>query len=69
MSRIITIFARKLFKMTDELIEIIIEGLQDSKARDIRVIDMRQLDEAAFMSKRSLVSIAKASWDCRTDNG
>ena len=48
MSRIITIFARKLFKMTDELIEIIIEGLQDSKARDIRVIDMRQLDEAAF---------------------
>ena len=34
--------------MTDELIEIIIEGLQDSKARDIRVIDMRQLDEAAF---------------------
>lgn len=34
--------------MTDELIDIIIEGLQDSKARDIQVIDMRDLEEAAF---------------------
>lgn len=34
--------------MTDQLVETIIEGLQSSKARDIRVIDMRQLEEAAF---------------------
>lgn len=34
--------------MTDQLIETIIEGLQDSKAHDIQVIDMRQLEEAAF---------------------
>ena len=34
--------------MTDELIDIIIEGLQDSKARDLQVIDMRDLEEAAF---------------------
>ncbi len=34
--------------MNDELINVIIEGLQDSKARDIRLIDMRHLEEAAF---------------------
>lgn len=34
--------------MTDQLIQTIIEGLQDSKARDIQVIDMRQIEEAAF---------------------
>lgn len=34
--------------MTDELIEAIIQGLQDSKARDIQLIDMRQIEEAAF---------------------
>lgn len=34
--------------MTDKLIETIIEGLQDSKARDIQLIDMRDIEEAAF---------------------
>lgn len=34
--------------MNDKLIETIIEGLQDSKARDIQVIDMREIEEAAF---------------------
>lgn len=34
--------------MTDKLVETIIEGLQDSKAHDIQVIDMRRLEEAAF---------------------
>lgn len=34
--------------MTDELIEVIIEGLQDSKARDLQLIDMRDIEEAAF---------------------
>lgn len=34
--------------MTDKLIKTIIEGLQDSKAHDIQVIDMRDLEEAAF---------------------
>ncbi len=34
--------------MTDELIDVIIEGLQDSKAKGIQVIDMRDLEEAAF---------------------
>lgn len=34
--------------MTDKLIDTIIEGLQDSKAHDIQVIDMRELEEAAF---------------------
>lgn len=34
--------------MTDKLIETIIEGLQDAKARDIQVIDMRDIEEAAF---------------------
>lgn len=33
---------------TDTLVNDIIEGLQDGKARDIRVIDMRKLEEAAF---------------------
>lgn len=34
--------------MSDRLIEVIIEGLQDSKARDIQLIDMRGIEEAAF---------------------
>lgn len=34
--------------MTDKLIEAIIQGLQDSKARDIQIIDMRKIEEAAF---------------------
>lgn len=34
--------------MTDKLIEVIIEGLQDSKARDLQLIDMRDIEEAAF---------------------
>ena len=34
--------------MTDELIESIVRGLQDNKARDIQIIDMRQIEEAAF---------------------
>ncbi len=34
--------------MTDTLIATIISGLQDSKARDIQLIDMRQIEEAAF---------------------
>jgi len=32
----------------DKLIKNIIEGLQDGKARNIQVIDMRKLEEAAF---------------------
>lgn len=32
----------------DNLVQDIVEGLQDSKARDIQVIDMRKLEEAAF---------------------
>lgn len=35
-------------KMTDQLIDTIIKGLQDSKARGIQLIDMRRLEEAAF---------------------
>ena len=34
--------------MNDTLIATIISGLQDSKARDIQLIDMRQIEEAAF---------------------
>lgn len=34
--------------MTDKLIQDIIEGLQDSKAHDIQLIDMREIEEAAF---------------------
>lgn len=34
--------------MTDPLIETIVHGLQDSKARDIQIIDMRRIEEAAF---------------------
>lgn len=32
----------------DKLVKNIVEGLQDSKARDIQVIDMSRLEEAAF---------------------
>jgi len=32
----------------DKLVENIIEGLQESKARDIQVIDMSDIEEAAF---------------------
>lgn len=32
----------------DKLIETIIEGLQDAKARDIQLIDMSAIEEAAF---------------------
>lgn len=32
----------------DNLIQNIIEGLQDAKARDIQVIDMSDIEEAAF---------------------
>lgn len=34
--------------MTDQLINTIVAGLQDNKARDIQVIDMRDIEEAAF---------------------
>lgn len=34
--------------MTDQLVNTIVQGLQDSKARDIQVIDMRDIEEAAF---------------------
>lgn len=34
--------------MKDILVEKIVEGLQDSKARNIQIIDMRHLEEAAF---------------------
>ncbi|MCR5395572.1 MAG: ribosome silencing factor [Bacteroidales bacterium] len=34
--------------MQDKLLNTIVEGLQDSKAHDIQIIDMRQLEEAAF---------------------
>lgn len=34
--------------MTDQLIQDIVLGLQESKARDIQVIDMREIEEAAF---------------------
>ena len=34
--------------MTDPLVQKIIEGLQDCKARNIQLIDMRELEEAAF---------------------
>ena len=34
--------------MTDNLIDTIVSGLQDCKAHDIQVIDMRRLEEAAF---------------------
>lgn len=34
--------------MTDQLINTIVAGLQDHKARDIQVIDMRDIEEAAF---------------------
>lgn len=34
--------------MTDILIDSIIEGLQNAKARDIQLIDMRDIEEAAF---------------------
>lgn len=32
----------------DKLINSIVEGLQDCKAKDIQIIDMRKLEEAAF---------------------
>lgn len=32
----------------DKLINAIVEGLQDCKAKDIQIIDMRKLEEAAF---------------------
>lgn len=34
--------------MTDLLIDSIIQGLRDSKAHDIQLIDMRSIEEAAF---------------------
>lgn len=34
--------------MQDKLLSTIIEGLQNGKARDIQIIDMRKLEEAAF---------------------
>lgn len=34
--------------MQDKLLSTIIEGLQNGKAHDIQVIDMRKLEEAAF---------------------
>ncbi len=34
--------------LQDKLLNTIVEGLQDSKAHDIQIIDMRQLEEAAF---------------------
>lgn len=34
--------------MKDQLIEKIVEGLQDHKARNIQIVDMRKLEEAAF---------------------
>ena len=34
--------------MTDQLIETIIQGLQDSKAHDIQLLEMREIEEAAF---------------------
>ena len=34
-------------RMNDKLVEIIVKGLQDSKARDIEVIDMSHIEEAA----------------------
>ncbi len=34
--------------MKDQLIENIVEGLQDNKAKNIQIIDMRKLEEAAF---------------------
>lgn len=34
--------------MKDTLIEKIVEGLQDCKAKNIQIIDMRELEEAAF---------------------
>ncbi len=33
----------------DKLVATIVDGLQESKAKDIRVIDMSGLEEAAFM--------------------
>ena len=32
----------------DNLVKTIVEGLQDSKARDIQIIDMSDIEEAAF---------------------
>lgn len=34
--------------MQDELVKIIAEGLQETKAKDIQIIDMRHIEEAAF---------------------
>jgi ribosome-associated protein len=34
--------------MNDKLVESIVEGLQESKARGIRVVDMTGIEEAAF---------------------
>ena len=35
--------------MKDSLIATIVEGLREAKARDIRVVDMSGIEEAAFM--------------------
>ncbi len=34
--------------MNDKLVESIVEGLQETKARNIRVVDMSEIEEAAF---------------------
>lgn len=36
-------------QIMDALVKTIIEGLQEAKARDIQVIDMSDIEEAAFM--------------------
>jgi ribosome-associated protein len=34
--------------MKDKIVELIVEGLQETKARGIRVVDMSEIEEAAF---------------------